>query len=349
MTPRRRAKTNMAKSNQEPSIDLGIYARNEKPPRITPTEVIAIGLSAVWIIGVGAFFVVNAGSGAPPLDSLRFVMTLMAIFLPVAMIWVAAAAARSSQVMREESSRLHAAVDALRQTYIQAQQAGTNVKPSVEKKLEEIAAAQRKTEHAIATFSSVRQETIAAAAPKTALPRGPESAEEQGLLALGTPSDALAAPVNIRDFIRALNFPENAEDKEGFRALRRALRDRQIAQLVQASQDVLTMLSHEGIYMDDLRPDRARPEIWRKFAQGERGRAIAGLGGVRDRSCLALAAGRMRQDQVFRDSVHHFLRKFDKTFAAFESHASDQDISELSDTRTARAFMLLGRVTGTFD
>ncbi len=34
--------------------------------------------------------------------------------------------------------------------------------------------------------------------------------------------------------------------------------------------------------MDDLRPDRAKPEVWRKFAKGERGRTIAGLGGVRD-------------------------------------------------------------------
>jgi len=56
--------------------------------------------------------------------------------------------------------------------------------------------------------------------------------------------------------------------------------------------------------------------------------------------------GRIR---FFRDAVHHFLRRFDQTFARFESHASDQDIAALSDTRTARAFMLLGRVTGTFD
>jgi hypothetical protein len=33
----------------------------------------------------------------------------------------------------------------------------------------------------------------------------------------------------------------------------------------------------------------------------------------------------------------------------FERHASDEDIARLSETRTARAFMLLGRVTGTFD
>ena len=57
----------------------------------------------------------------------------------------------------------------------------------------------------------------------------------------------------------------------------------------------------------------------------------------------------MRQDPIFRDAVHHFLRKFDQTFQAFEKSASDADISAVSETRTARAFMLLGRVSGTFD
>ena len=101
--------------------------------------------------------------------------------------------------------------------------------------------------------------------------------------------------------------------------------------------------------MDDLKPDRARPELWRKFASGERGRSIAALGGVRDRSSLALTAGRMREDPVFRDAGHHFLRTFDRTIAEFERNATDAELADLSETRTARAFMLFGRVTGTFD
>ena len=132
-------------------------------------------------------------------------------------------------------------------------------------------------------------------------------------------------------------------------ALRKALKDRQAAGLIQAAQDILTLLSQDGIYMDDLRPDRARSEIWRRFATGERGRQIAALGGIRDRSSLALSAGRMKQDPIFRDTAHHFLRRFDKMLAEFCESASDADIADLSDTRTARAFMLLGRVTGMFD
>ena len=57
----------------------------------------------------------------------------------------------------------------------------------------------------------------------------------------------------------------------------------------------------------------------------------------------------MKQDPIFRDAAHHFLRRFDQMLANFEEEATDADISALGETRTARAFMLLGRVAGTFD
>nr|WP_245707999.1 hypothetical protein [Celeribacter baekdonensis] len=326
-------------------MELGVYQRPDDAPRITATEMIAAVLSLFWLaLTIGYFLIV--GKGTDDFDSIRFVMMLIAIFMPVAMIWVGALAVRASVTMREESRRLQAAISAMRQSYL-AQQHGGTASSSVEKKLEEIVAAQRKTESTLAMFTSIRPGTTPPE-DKLAIP-SPALIEEQASLALGTPSESLAPPLSVADFIKALNFPETAEDKEGFRALRRALSDRKVSQLVHAAQDVLTLLSQDGIYMDDLRPDRAKPEIWRRFATGERGHTVAPLGGVRDRSSLALASGRMKQDAVFRDAVHHFLRKFDKTFAEFEHTATDEEISALSDTRTARAFMLLGRVTGTFD
>ena len=88
----------------------------------------------------------------------------------------------------------------------------------------------------------------------------------------------MSPPVSVADFIRALNFPDSQDDRDGIRALRVALEDRGLAKLIRAAQDVLTLLGQDGIYMDDLKPDRARTELWRRFAQGERGKAIAGLG-----------------------------------------------------------------------
>lgn len=318
---------------------------------LSATEVIAGGLSLLWIVlSVGFFLLLPPGDGAGGgFDSLRFVMVLVAIFMPVAMIWVAAAAARSSRVMREESRRLQAAVDGLRQTYLADRQTrGAGTAPSsVERKLAEIAQATRQTETALATFASSRDPRNAPARP-LAQSRA-TIADDQPALALGTPAEEIGPPLSRADLIRALNFPDTDKDEVGFKALRRALKDRQARQLVQASQDVLTLLSQDGIYMDDLRPDRAKPEIWRRFAKGERGRAVAALGGVRDRSCLALTMGRMREDTIFRDAAHHFLRLFDRMLVAFEPEASDEEVADLSETRTARAFMLLGRVTGAFD
>ena len=329
------------------SIELGVYTRPEDDVRITATEIIAASLSIVWLaMTAGFFIIVGADEADSNFDSIRFVMILIAIFMPIAMIWVGALAVRASRTMREESRRLQAAISAMRQSYLSGQAGGGNT-TSVEKKLEEIVAAQRKTQTTLATFTSTRP-TDTPAEDKLAI-ASPVLAENQASLALGTPSETLAPPLSVADFIRAMNFPETAEDKEGFRALRRALTDRKVSQLIHAAQDILTLLSQDGIYMDDLRPDRAKPEVWRHFAKGERGRAVAPLGGVRDRSSLALASGRMKQDAIFRDAVHHFLRKFDKTFAEFEATATDEEIAALSDSRTARAFMLLGRVAGTFD
>ena len=341
----------MADKDESRSTPLGLYERNTGG-RVTGIEVIAVVLSLLWLLGAGVFFFL-LGSATSGDQALRFMTTLLVIFLPVAMIWVGATAARSSRVMREESARLQAAIDGIRKSYVAQSQQGRSAgagDTTIAKKLDEIAEAQKKTEIALATFTSTRDRDridLMRPAPNPVDPA--EQPADQAPLPLGTPAEDLAPPLARSDFIRALNFPETAEDEEGFAALRKALKDRQAAQLIQAAQDILTLLSQDGIYMDDLRPDRARPEIWRRFADGDRGRQIAALGGVRDRSSLALAAGRMKQDPIFRDTAHHFLRRFDKMLTEFAGTASDSEIADMSDTRTARAFMLLGRVTGMFD
>lgn len=313
-------------------------------------EWVAGAISLIWLGAVGAY-VWTAPEGA---GTLGLVLTLLVVFLPLALIWASVVTLRSVRALRAEAQRLQATVEAMRAAYVQSQQAAQAVaKPSVEKKLDELAASARHTETVLASFTSRRDQTLtqASADRKAALvaPRPAPPEQEQPGLALGTPAEDMRPPLSVADFIKALQFPESPDDKDGFRALRLALEDRTTAKLIRASQDVLTLLAQEGIYMDDLKPDRARSELWRRFASGERGRAIAALGGIRDRSSLALTTGRMREDTVFRDAGHHFLRCFDKTFAAFEPNATDEELAELADTRTARAFMLFGRVTGTFD
>jgi len=340
----------MSEKRDDPPLDTGLYSRPGDGRTVTGTEIAAGILSLAWLALVALIRILGGGGAG---GNLGTVLTLVAVFLPVAMIWIAAITARTARSMREEARRLQAAIDSMRHVYVTQAQGGLGRVTQPRREPGAGDAGQGAADPR-ATFASRRDgsQTVpsadrksALAAPETAPPAG----EDQAALALGTPADALREPVATGDLIRALNFPDSSEDREGFRALRRALDDRGTARLVRAAQDVLTLLSQDGIYMDDLAPDRARPEVWRRFAQGERGRGIAGLGGVRDRSSLALSAARMRQDTVFRDAVHHFLRQFDQTFAGLEGKISDAEIAALAETRTARAFMLLGRVTGTFD
>ena len=297
--------------------------------RLGPAERIALAASVVLVIS-GALLLIGFWADA---SALQRVLLLLSALAPVALTWVAAHSMRQLDELRAEAARLRLAAEGLRHNYLaQVQTASPRATAPTEAAPGQPAGQ--------GSFASRRDPAQSA---KTA----PAPTEEQAALALD--QEFMPDPVAAPDLIRALDFPDSPEDHEGIRALRRALADRSLAKLIRASQDVLTLLGGDGIFMDDLIPDRAHPDLWRRFAGGERGRSIAALGGIRDRSSLALSAARMRQDTIFRDAAHHFLRQFDRSFQSFEKTASDGEIAAFTDTRTARAFMLLGRVSGTFD
>jgi hypothetical protein len=318
-------------------------------PGLPVVELAAGALALIWVVAlVASYLGAPEGSASPGLA-----MVLVLLVLPLALIAAAVVTLRSIRDLRAEAAQLRASVDALRQAQATGAANPAATKLAGPRKSDDPPAPVRQAEPAAAAFTSRRDAGLTVpSADRSAVMVTPDPAaagEEQPGLALGTPADALAPPLPLADVIRALQFPENPEDAEGFRALRSALEDREVAKLIRAAQDVLTLLSQDGIYMDDLRPDMARPELWRRFAAGERGKGVAAVGGVRDRAALALTASRMREDPVFRDAGHHFLRTFDRLFQQFEHSASDSEIVALAETRTARAFMLFGRVMGVFD
>lgn len=359
----------MSEKTPPSDTSLGLSA----PPRrdgFTAIEMIATGVSAAWLLVTGAFFLFFAEPADPAGSAYRTAVILMAVFLPAILVWVVAASARSGQILREESLNLQDAAALIRQA-AQAQHPPRVVEapppariiaapvpeaPVPEGPVPESPAPEApvpapmsppQPDPALVPFSTSRQPGAAPAAPSASPTPGLDT-DEPGL-PFEPQTDDVHPPLGASDFILALNFPQTADDTAGFDALRRALRHREAAQIIQASQDVLTLLSQDGIYMDDLPPDMAHPDLWRRFAAGERGRQIAALGGIHDRSSLALSAARMKQDTIFRDASHHFLRLYDRMMSRFCETAEDAEISALSDTRTSRAFMLLGRVAGTFD
>ncbi len=314
-----------AEVRARPGAGMALGARRSRTGP-SALEIAGIVAGLVWIVLATAIYVFGRTSAAP-LGPAGVLTVLTMAVVPVAMIWVAVRTLATARELRAEAARLQGAIDAMRQTYVAQVQGGARpLRPPAGDPGQ------------VPTFAS-RRETRRAAAPA--------EPEAQPSLALGTSPEG--PPLAAADLVRALQFPDGPDDEAAFRALRLALADRDTAKLVRAAQDVLTLLGQDGIFMDDVVPERARPETWRRFARGERGRAVAGLGGVRDRSSLALTAERMRGDTVFRDAAHHFLRQFDHRFAAFEPAASDAEVAAFADTRTARAFMLLGRAAGTFD
>jgi hypothetical protein len=314
-------------------------------PRITGIEVAAGLSSLLWLL---AAVLLDRGAPDDGGGLIARVMNGLAIVLPIALIWVAASAARTARTLRTEAARLQADIDAMRATRREQPQparAARDPKPVPVENRQDLV--QRHRAESMGRPPALAPPRMAAPAAGP-MPDSLGNAEPpQPALALSGPPEP--APISREEFIKALNFPDNERDREGFRTLRRALHDRGAERLIRASQDVLTLLSQDGIYMDDLHPDHAPPEVWRRFAQGERGRGIAALGGIDDHAGIALVAGRMKTDPVFRDAAHHFMRHFDRSFMAFEKDAEDGQIVDLADTRTARAFMLLGRAAGSFD
>lgn len=305
---------------------LGVFDTSPARPGLTTGEIAAFAAAGIWALGsllyLGTASPADVGAG----DPLRRLMALFVVLSPAVFVWIGVTVARTARAQRDDSQRLRSALDQLRQAEILRSQAAVRVPIPL-------------SPNGTRTAQTSRQTIAKMPATET---------EIQPALDLESPTEATIDELDRDIFLRALNFPVTAEDAEGFEALRKAMKHRSAARILQAAQDILTLLSQDGIYVDDLIPDRARPEIWRRFAEGERGGAISELGGVRDRSTLALTARRMREEPIFRDTAHHFMRTFDQTLVQFAENATDAEIARLSETRTARAFMIVGRVAGLF-
>lgn len=216
-----------------------------------------------------------------------------------------------------------------------------------------------------ARMEALRPEERAAAERDAALPSAPGRAATAGLRPAPRASAAAARPVETRqsdlpleqpapavevsptELVLALNFPDGPDDHEAIAALRTALLDHELARSIRAAQDVVTLLAKHGIYMDDLPPARHDAGKWRRFLDGQR-TGMADLATIDDAKALDTGAALMREDEVFRDVAHHFLRQYDRTLARAAGGMDDGLLAAAVETRSGRAFRLLAQVTGMF-
>jgi hypothetical protein len=198
---------------------------------------------------------------------------------------------------------------------------------------------------------------MAQAEPPRAAPHAaPHAASEerQGALPLSDAAAARdAAGSAARDWTlvtRALDFPRDADDLEGFAALAAAVKDPLVSDLLQAAEDTLTLLAQHNVYMEDLTVEAASPEDWAAFINGARGPAVAAVGGVREAEAIDTVRALNRHDAIFRDTAMHLMRRYDVMMRrALEAPSGAHRLPDLANTRTGRAYMLAARAVGAFD
>ena len=341
----------------------------------------AAGASLVWAVVVLAyaagFLAVAAGGqgrGTLFLDAMFFLLTLT---VPLVLVWIAAWLAEELAAQRalvaalaDAALPLATALEAARtradepagvtpeamQRAVQAAVAGLKP-PDLGRPLDRLIIGQSRIE-------------VRAAAARCRAPSGPPARLRRcpGACPVRRPrcrpsrrpprrrSAPLRAPEEAEpqrpswpDLVRALDFPRDADDQEGFRALKAALRHPALAQMLQAAEDVLNLLSQEGVYVDELPMDPVDPVAWRRFIAGVRGAEVAAVAGIRDPHAIDTARRLTAADSIFRDSALFFQRRFDGVLAAFAADARDPELIELVGTRSGRAFMLLARLNRALD
>lgn len=347
----------------------------------------AILASVIWAVLVGAYALAFLGGasearGTVLIDGLFFLVSLV---LPLILIWLAAFLAEELLRQRDVVAALAEAaapmIDAMEATRATLQKHGPASPDDLHKavqgallgargpdhgpRIEELVAGQTelyRLMNAIASRPAPTMTVPASPAAEAPVPAAEEESRAPEPEAAGaeepTESELDAAAEDPRevafglgwsDLTRALDFPRDGDDAEGFRALKAALRHHSLARMLQAAEDVLNFLSQEGVYMEDATVDAADPDDWRRFIAGERGAGVAGVGAIRDPATLDQVRALMRSDAIFRDTALFFQRRFDVVLHEFGANATDDQLTRLADTRSARAFILLSRLGGSFD
>lgn len=299
--------------------------------------VIGLALSAVWLLLVALFWLFGP-DGQGGASGLARLVSVIGVVMPLALIWLAVGLARAIATLRAEADDLRAVLDQMRGSRAPApRQASAPPAPSP---------GFQEPRPAFAN-TSVPRGTVPRSAPPAPAARAPSPDQRQTAMRFDAPE---SVAVDMVDLIRALNFPDGPDDQTAIAALRNALKDHDTARVIRAAQDVVTLLAGNELYMDDLPPADAPAGLWRAFAEGQRGDAMGALGAVAnsDNEALDIVAAMLKGDEIFRDTAHHFLRHYDLMLGRVLPQLDDDQVLVLAQTRSSRAFALIGQAAGMF-
>ncbi|MDO5647689.1 hypothetical protein [Paracoccus sp. (in: a-proteobacteria)] len=274
---------------------------------------VGFALTGVWLFLLLLFWLLSPGGAA----GIARLVSVVGALLPVALIWLGVSFARTIALLRAEADDLRATLNRLRP-------------PPVDE--------------AVGPVTPARPAAAGAGVRPAAKPRA-QPDQRQATMPL---DDARSVPVAPETLLLALNFPDGPDDTDAVNAMRIALKNHDTSRVLRAAHDLVTLLAGRDVFMDNLDASPVTPTVWRRLADGQRGAALAPFGAVHDERALTIASDMLRQDEIFRDTAHHFLRHFDAMITRLVPELDDAQLTYLSQTRSALGFMLLGRATGMF-
>ncbi len=158
-----------------------------------------------------------------------------------------------------------------------------------------------------------------------------------------------ASALDWEKFVKAANFPDSEDDRETLEALYAVLTDREAAALLQTAEDVLSTLADLNLFMEDMQVHHAPIELWRSYIIDGDSRDILDIGGVRDPHAIEDVEFALNERQEFARISKAFFDQYETIVARLFQETDDPTLAvELADTRTGRAYMLIGRAEGRF-
>ena len=118
--------------------------------------------------------------------------------------------------------------------------------------------------------------------------------------------------------------------------------------MLQVSEDFLNLLAQDGIYLDDLKIDPPSVTAWVNFIKNEQsghGKRLS-CNGIDDH--IKKLKIRAKSDVIFRDTALMLMRRFDKLLRDNLKTADDHQIFKISDTRSGKAFLIVGKISDSF-
>ena len=152
-------------------------------------------------------------------------------------------------------------------------------------------------------------------------------------------TETAAVPRHI--LIRAMNFAEDADDREAFEALDMAAKDPEMEEFLELSMDILQLLATANLVVDGFVTDYAPPETWRRAFSNGTSAPLAQLGGIGELDDLTICGGLLARDAKAKETARRFVARAKEVIHRIVDGASDGEILSLADSRTVRACLFV--------